>query len=272
MPRVSRFACAGVPHHVTQRGNRRGRVFFAAADYDFYLHLLQEYSTRHQLEVLAYCLMSNHVHLVVVPATAIALEQTLRPLHMRHAQRVNRARNWKGHLWQGRYFSSALDSAYFWAAIRYVERNPVRAGMVAAAEDYVWSSARAHCGMRSDPVLSKKPQWKMQFQGIADWSAWVAACDQPATLGMLRRNVGKGLPCGSDEFIDGLERQSGRQLHFRPQGGQTKRRPESEAQLPSAQLGLETMDLVNEPSEPASKRRQVVLDVRRNLGKCVALE
>lgn len=146
MPRLARTVFAGIPHHITQRGNRRENVFFTDDDRHLYLKWLTEYCERHQVEVLAYCLMTNHVHLVLVPSTETGLQQVLKPLHMRYAQHVNRCRGWKGHVWQGRYFSSPLDESYTWAAIRYVERNPIRARMVRKAERYRWSSAAGHCG------------------------------------------------------------------------------------------------------------------------------
>lgn len=162
--------------------------------------------------------MGNHIHLVAVPATEDGLQQMLKPLHMRYAQRVNRARGWKGHLWQGRFFSSALDEAYLWAAVRYVERNPVRAKMVRKAENYRWSSAPAHCGLRDDPVLTRKPSWASQSKGIGPWSAWLAVGDEPEKLEVLRRNADKGLPCGSATFIRKLEKTAGRALQYRPRG------------------------------------------------------
>ena len=116
MPRLARTVCARVPHHVTQRGNRRETVFFTDDDRQAYLGWLQDYAEKHEVEVLAYCLMSNHIHLVAVPKTEDGLQGTLKPLHMRYAQRINRTRGWKGHLWQGRFFSSALDEDYLWAA------------------------------------------------------------------------------------------------------------------------------------------------------------
>jgi len=218
MPRLARVVCAGVPHHVTQRGNRRGQVFFTREDRQAYLQWLQEYAGKHEVDVLAYCLMTNHVHLVVVPTTGHALHRVLKPLHMRYAQRVNRARGWKGHVWQGRYFSSALDESYLWAAIRYVERNPVRAGIVDRAENYAWSSASAHCGLRYDPVLTAKSIWQRQFEGIGDWSTWLAERDEQESLEMLRRYADKGLPCGSAGFIEMLEKSTGRLLRYQPQG------------------------------------------------------
>ena len=208
----------GVPYHVTQRGNRQGSVFFTDDDRRGYLRLLRDYSTKHSIEVLAYCLMTNHVHLVVVPEHGSDLHRALKPIHMRHAQRINRLRGWKGHLWQGRYFSSALDDTYLWAAIRYVERNPVRAGMVPRSEQYQWSSAAAHCGSTSDPVLTQSKPWQMRLAQIGNWRAWLAAGDEEGSLDMLRRHVNKGLPCGAPDFLDRLESATGRTLTARPRG------------------------------------------------------
>lgn len=215
VPRIARFLCAGLPHHVTQRGNRRGQVFFSDADHQTYLALLHEYTIKHQVAVLAYCLMPNHVHLVLVPAARDSLPLSLGPIHLRYAQRVNGMKGWNGHVWQGRYFASVLDKRHCWAAIRYVERNPVRAGMVQCAESYRWSSASAHCGLRKDAILATEPEWQRQIAGIANWSAWLAEGDDARELSVLRKNASKDLPCGSDEFIDELELSSGRCLRTR---------------------------------------------------------
>jgi putative transposase len=218
MPRIARTVFAEVPHHITQRGNRREDVFFAEEDYRVYLEWLQQYSHQHQLEILAYCLMTNHIHLVAVPGNTDSLQRALKPLHMRYAQRINRQKGWKGHIWQGRYFSAPLDERYMWAAIRYVERNPVRARMVKKAESYLWSSAAGHCGLLEDKVLSNKAIWKKMPNNIEDWSTWLAEGDGSDELIMLRRNIDKGLPCGSADFIKNLEKVTGRFLRFRPPG------------------------------------------------------
>ena len=218
MPRLARTVCAQVPHHITQRGNRREDVFLTDEDRQAYLDWLKEYAEKYQVDILAYCLMTNHLHLIAVPATGQGLQQVLKPLHMRYAQRFNRTQGWKGHVWQGRYFSSALDDDYLWAAIRYVERNPVRAKMVRKAENYRWSSAGGHCGLRQDALLTKKPYWCGQFDGIGDWSAWLTEGDEAEKLGVLRRNIEKGLPCGSDKFIHKLEKMTGKALQYRPRG------------------------------------------------------
>jgi len=218
MPRLSRAVFAGVPHHITQRGNRRDDVFFSDEDRLIYLEWLQAYCGKHDVEILAYCLMTNHIHLVAVPGSDDGLQKVLKPLHMRYAQRVNRAQGWKGHLWQGRFFSSPLDDAYLWAAMRYVERNPVRAGMVARAEDYRWSSAAGHCGLCDDSLISTKEYWKGQVALIGNWQDWLSISDDAGQLEVLRRHVEKGLPCGEDEFVQALGKKIGRSLENRPQG------------------------------------------------------
>ena len=185
MPRIARSVFPHIPHHITQRGNRRENVFFTDGDRAAYLGWLADYSVKFKVRVLAYCLMTNHVHLVAIPETADALEKVFRPLHTRYAQRINRARGWTGHLWQGRYFSSALDDGYLWAAIRYVERNPVRAGMISRAEDYRWSSAPAHCEPRDDYVLTKDRAWTDQLRSIDDWSQWLAEPDKWEQIAVL---------------------------------------------------------------------------------------
>ena len=218
MPRRARRVFAGLPHHVVQRGNRREDVFFSDADRTTYLDWLRACCDAAGVQVLAYCLMTNHVHVVAVPATDDALERALRPLHTRYAMRVNRWRNAKGHVFQGRFFSSVLDESYLWAAIRYVERNPVRAGMVDQAERYRWSSAAAHCGFGNDLVLTRDPAWLELLQSVTDWPAWLLDFDRPVHLDVLRAQVRQSLPCGSDDFVRGLERRAGQPLAPKPRG------------------------------------------------------
>jgi len=222
MPRLSRTVFAGVPHHVTQRGNRCEDVFFNDDDRRIYLEWLQTYCEKFDVDVLAYCLMTNHIHLVMVPDTKVGLQQVLKPLHMRYAQRINRAQGWKGHLWQGRFFSSPLDDDYMWAAIRYVENNPVRAGMVEEAEGYPWSSAKGHCRLGSDSVLTAKHEWLQTMAAVTDWAGWLASGDDSGKVEVLRKHVDKGLPCGSEGFVEALGRRIGRILQHRPQGRPAK--------------------------------------------------
>ena len=229
MPRVARSVFPGVPHHVTQRGNRREDVFFSDGDRATYLGWLAHLCARFRVEILAYCLMTNHVHLVAVPTSENALEKVFRPLHTRYAQRINRARGWTGHVWQGRFFSSALDERYLWTALRYVERNPVRAGVVQRAEDYRWSSAPAHCTLAHDYVLTKDRAWLSQLDSIGNWSKWLAEPDQHEELAVLRQHVERVLPCGTEDFVRGLEQQSGQMLRptavGRPKKSELERAP-----------------------------------------------
>ena len=153
VPRHRRAIFPGIPHHVTQRGNHRERVFLSKGDPEAYLSLLHAYSRRFGIAIFAYCLMPNHVHLVVKPTSSDGMPRALRAVHCQYAQRIHRMRAITGHLWQGRYYSSALDPPHFLNAIRYVELNPVRARLIARPEDYPWSSAAARCGQRFDPLL-----------------------------------------------------------------------------------------------------------------------
>ena len=207
-----------MPHHITQRGNRREDVFFDDEDRQTYLDWLREYAAKYKVEVAAYCLMRNHLHLILIPSTEDGMQNLLKPLHMRYAQRLNRARQQQGHVWQGRYFSSVLDGDYFRAALRYVERNPVRARLAKKAENYAWSSARGHCGLSTDALLKAKPRWWNDFDDIADWSKWLAEPDEEQAMLVLRRNAMMGLPCGSEKFLRKIEKLAGRDLHYKPQG------------------------------------------------------
>ena len=224
MPRLARAVFANVPHHITQRGNRRENVFFSEEDFSAYLGWLKDYCNLYGVEVLAYCLMTNHVHLVAVPLHQDSLQLTLRPLHTRYAQRINKMKGWKGHVWQGRFFSTPLDERYMWAAIHYVELNPVRAHIVKKAEDYQLSSAAYHCGYREDDLLVNNQDHPMLKGNIDNWSAWLEEGERPDETKIIRRNIEKGLPCGSSQFIHELEKDSGRSLSFQPQGRPIRKR------------------------------------------------
>lgn len=210
-------------HHVTQRGNHREPVFFSPGDQAAYLTLLRDHAIVNDLQVIAYCLMPNHVHHIVVPSTPVALHRVFKSVHGQYAQRVNRMRDQKGHLWQGRYFSSPLDSDYFLNAVRYVELNPVRARMVERAEDYPWSSAATHCGLREDVVVDPRALPR-SLAAIGDWSRWLSQGIADASIAELRRNGRQNLPCGSEEFVSNLEKITGRELNYRTHGGVRKQR------------------------------------------------
>jgi putative transposase len=138
----------GVPHHVTQRGNARQDVFVNDGLCGVYLELLAEPACKNRLHLWAYGLMTNHVHLVVVPETERSLANTFRHAHVRFAQYWNTGFHRTGHMWQNRFYSCPVEEAAAWRVIRYVERNPVRPGMVETAVAYAWSSASFHAGLK----------------------------------------------------------------------------------------------------------------------------
>ena len=220
---MARVVVPGLPHQLTQRGNRREDVFFTDADRQRYLQLLIEYSDKHGLVTLAYCLMTNHVHFVSVPARADSLARVFKPVDLRYAQHINWTQGISGRLWQGRFFSCPLDDEHLWAAIRYVERNPVRARLVRKAEDYPWSSAQAHCGMRDDPVLGPLPERRPPES--SNWTAWLAARDDEKMLSRLRLCTRTGRPAGSKQFLARLESKLGRRLQPKQVGRPRKVRP-----------------------------------------------
>lgn len=202
MPRVARIVIPDVPYHITQRGNRREKVFFSDGDHNLYLKLLSLYGGQHGLTVKGYCLMTNHLHLAAVPEKADALCKVFKPVHLRYAQHVNAAHGFTGHVWQGRFFSCALDEAHYIRALRYVERNPVRAGMVERAEEYPWSSAAGHCGLCSD-VFAPDAAWLTQITG--DWRMFLAQEDLEEETNALRRHTRTGRPLGDETFLQHLE-------------------------------------------------------------------
>lgn len=144
MARMARVVVPGYPHHVTQRGNRRQKTFFCDDDYRHYIDLLSTYSKEYGTEVLAYCLMPNHVHLVMVPKEEDCLRATLGEAHRRYTRHINFRKGWRGHLWQERFHSFVMDERYLMATVRYVERNPVVAKLCHQPQEWPWSSAAAH--------------------------------------------------------------------------------------------------------------------------------
>ena len=157
MARLPRLVLPGIPHHVTQRGNRREQTFFEDGDYELYLDLLADAAGRAHVEIWGYCLMPNHVHVIAVPQDADGLSRAFRYVHRHYTGYVNARQRWTGHLWQGRFSSVAMDEPHFVTALRYVSLNPVRARLVERAEDWRWSSVRAHLAGEDDDVVRVAP-------------------------------------------------------------------------------------------------------------------
>ncbi len=209
MPRRKRVVIPGIPHHVTQRGGRRQNVFFERADRQYYLQLLKENAQRYGVEILAYCLMTNHVHHLLIPLQADSLRWTLQLTHKRYADYINARQGWSGHLWQQRFYSSAVDEHFFWITLRYIERNPVEAGLVQRASSYEWSSAAAHCRLRQDPLLNSDGRWSRLIEERREWEGWLEGRDPVSALSTLRKNTSRDLPTGTDAFLDSLEQKHG---------------------------------------------------------------
>jgi putative transposase len=204
MSRTARIVVPGFPHHVTQRGNRRADIFETDQDRQAYLRFLKAHCEKRKVSVWAYCLMSNHIHLVVVPEKASSLSEGLRDAHTVYAMYFNSRTHLTGHVWQGRFFSCVLDESHLWAAVRYVELNPVHAALVERAETYPWSSAAAHCGLGAPTVLSTAFP---PAGAVPDWAEWLhePIMDQEQAFTDLRRQTHTGRPCGSRVFLDQLE-------------------------------------------------------------------
>ncbi len=157
MPRISRLIAPGIPHHVTQRGNRRMQTFFRDEDYQAYLALMAEWCRKRNVAVWAYCLMPNHVHLIAVPESEDSLRRAIGEAHRRYSSMINRRNKWTGHLWQGRFSSFPMDETYLFAAARYIEMNPVRARLVDDPASWKWSSASAHLAGQDDQLVRVSP-------------------------------------------------------------------------------------------------------------------
>jgi putative transposase len=208
MARLARVIVPGLPHHVTQRGNRREPIFFEEGDQEVYRDLLAEQAHRRGVEVWAYCLMPNHVHLIVTPRDALGLGLAVGEAHRRYTNFINARGRWTGHLFQSRFASVVMDEPHLLAAARYVPMNPVRAGLVAGAEDWPWSSARAHLAGRDDGVVTVAPL----LDRIGDFAAFLAEGEDSAACAVLGAAESTGRPLGNEAFIAGLERILGRKL------------------------------------------------------------
>jgi putative transposase len=225
--RPARFLLPGQPQHVIQRGNNRGRVFFGDADHRFYLDCLAEACRRYACEVHAYVLMTNHVHLLVSPRSEEGLPRAMQSVGRRYAQFVNWRRERTGSLWEGRYRACAIDTeSYFLVCSRYIELNPVRAGMAARPEEYPWSSFHANASGRHDALVSPHPLY------VALGASMVERCREyrmlfeqdigQAKLEQIREATQKGWPLGDAPFRKTVEVLSGRRAAPRTRGGRRR--------------------------------------------------
>ena len=221
MARLPRVVVVDVAHHVTQRGNARQVILANDPDRVAYLELLRQHAELYRLSLLGYCLMSNHVHLVVVPRDPTALSETLKHTHGRYASYWNARQSSSGHVWQGRFYSCPLDDSHLWAGLRYVELNPVRAGLASVADQWPWSSAAAHCNPGIADGMLEMESWQKRWT-VTQWSAYLAARESPAEVRALRQCTHTGRPLGTSEFVAALEQTTSRRLAAR-KGGRPKK-------------------------------------------------
>ena len=208
MARIARVVVPGTPHHVTQRGNRRQRVFFGDEDYKAYLGFLSEGCSEAGTEIWAYCLMPNHVHLLLVPFHGDGLRRALSEAHRRYTRMVNFREGWRGHLWQERFASFPASGQYLLNVARYIELNPVRAKMVFKPEDWPWSSAMSRVTGCPNSLLSSAGN--AAFGGITDWSAFLGEGLDDPFQELVRKHESTGRPLGPEDFIKGIEAVLGR--------------------------------------------------------------
>jgi putative transposase len=218
MARIARVVVPNLPHHVTQRGNRRQKTFFEKSDYQLYLDLLAAGCVRARAEIWAYCLMPNHVHLLVVPSTTDGLRAAIADTHRRYTRHVNFRKGWRGHLWQERFASFPVDKEHLLTAAQYIELNPVRARLVKKPGAYRWSSAKAHLRGKDDPMMRTQALLEI----IPDWRDVLSASLDRDTAERIRAHERTGRPLGHDGFVTKLERRLKRALRSQKRGPKPK--------------------------------------------------
>ena len=236
MPRPLRLILPGVAVHVIQRGNNRVACFSQDNDYLMYLAHLRQLSEKHECAVHAYCLMTNHVHLLLTPQTADACTGLMRDLGQRYVQYFNRNHERTGTLWEGRFRSCIVQSAlYVLGCYRYIELNPVRAGMADHPTGYLWSSYAVNSGMRSDPLVTCHPEYlALASDGEPRYRAYRGLFEQRLEPGLqraIRDATNGGYPLASDAF---------KHMVLAPQGYRTEPgQPGRPAKSPDAAYALE---------------------------------
>jgi len=216
MPRIARIVGAGYPHHIIERGNNRERVFRDSTDYEKYLFFLSKYSEEKEVAVLAYCLMPNHVHLLVRPSDEESLAKMMQGVTLCYTQYFNRKKGRTGRLWECRYHSTVIDgNSYLWTVSRYIENNPVRAGIVKRPEEYPYSSAKAHILGTKDTLL-KEPLFDRRQ--LNEYRRFVKLEENKRTLEEIRKQTRSGKPLGDGGFLKILFEQLGHDLIFRQKG------------------------------------------------------
>ena len=202
MARIKRIVIPNIPHHITQRGVRSMNIFLKDEDYEYYKKLLLEQCSIYELKVVSYCLMTNHVHLIVIPKNKESLSKAIGETHRLYTRKINFEQKVKGHLFQERFYSTPLDEEHFLYALRYVEQNPVKAFMVKYPWDYKYSSTRYRLDIQEDKLLSKYEP----IDSIEDYKEFLGKTTNDKTIQEKTRT---GKPCGNDEFYKKIKELTG---------------------------------------------------------------
>lgn len=219
MARIARVVVPGLPHHVTQRGNRRQPIFFRPGDQEVYRKFLGEQLRRHGVATWSYCLMPNHVHIVLVPSDEAGLALAVGQAHRRYVSFINAREGWTGHLFQNRFASVVMDERHLITAARYIALNPVRARLAETAEDWPWSSARAHILGRNDALVSVGPLLE-RIDNMAELFSLSPSLDRE--FDALREAEKTGRPLGDKTFVLNLEHRLDRCLTPQVRGPKPK--------------------------------------------------
>ncbi len=214
MARIARVVVPDSPHHIIQRGNRRQKVFFNDTDRKTYLDYLRIYAKPAGIHFWGYCLMENHVHIIAVPDGEDSLALGFGEAHRRYTRMINFREKWRGYLWEGRFKSYPLSQAHAYAAMRYIERNPVRAKIVKNAWDYSWSSAKNHIFKQNDPLLEDN----FMISEIKDWRLFLSEEDRQNDISSFEMHANNGRPLGDGQFIEAVEKLTGRVLQKQKPG------------------------------------------------------
>jgi putative transposase len=214
MARLARVIALDIPHHITQRGNRGQKVFFRDADYEAYLMLMSQWCKKFGVEILAYCLMPNYVHLLAIPQKESSLARAIGEAHRRYTVMINLRKKWRGYLWEGRFSSFPVDKEFLLRAVRYIEMAPVREGLTDNPEDYRWSSAVTHINNSNDLLVKSSSI----FEKKTNWQKFLYEQERKAFIIDFERHQRTGRPYGDDIFVEKLERLTGRELKLKPAG------------------------------------------------------
>lgn len=225
MAKFARIVIPGCPHHIIKRGNRRQIVFFSDNDKKTYYEILKRETARAGIAIWTYCLMDNHVHLIAVPEKENSLAKGIGRAARDYSLFINIRNDWKGHLWQHRFDSYPLGEMHVYSAVRYIEQNPVLAGIVDRAEDYYWSSARAHVFREKDEFISDF----YLMSEIQDWASYLRDETSESDKKLFLSHARTGRPLGDDKFIDRLEKMTGRSIKKKKPGPKQQRKKDTDS-------------------------------------------